>query len=104
MSKTSLTVVRLPHISAGLTLINSGFLQIARKLSAKLIKTPQLQTESGEFVNIEGIVPLFIRPGHLHLGALFGFVKNLAVDELLGTSFVYQCIRLIFLAEQKRVR
>lgn len=52
-------------------------------------------------VSIEGIVPLFIRPGDLHVCTWIGTVENFAVDLVLGTLFMDRCIRGMFPAERK---
>lgn len=54
-------------------------------------------------VSIEGIVSPFVPRGDLHLRAWFGLVANLAVDVLLGTSFINRCIKGIFPSERKIV-
>lgn len=48
-------------------------------------------TANGEIVSVEVIVPLYVRIGYLKIGAWFGIIENLAVDKLLGTSFIDRC-------------
>lgn len=69
----------------------------------KTIKSQPLRTANCEVVSMEGIGPLFVRIGDLHMHALFGVVENLAVDMILGTSFIDCSVRGLFSSERKIV-
>lgn len=69
----------------------------------KPIKSPQLRTANCKVVSGEFILPLFVRMGDLCVYAWFGVIRNLAVDVVLGTSFIDSCIRGIFPSERKVV-
>lgn len=67
------------------------------------IISPRLRTANGKVVSVEGIMHLYVRMGDLRVRSWFGVVENLVIDVLLGTSFMYRCIRRIFPSEQKIV-
>lgn len=71
--------------------------------SAKFIELPELRTANQKVINNEGVVPLSVSTGLL--GALAGIEisKSVAVDTLLGTSFIDPCIRGLFKSERKIV-
>lgn len=64
-------------------------------LSLRTTKNPAVQTDN--------IIPMFVRIGDLPVRAWFGVIENLAVDVLLGTSFIECCIQGIFTSECKVV-
>lgn len=66
-------------------MVVKDFLPPVLEESVKLIKELQLRTIIRKVVNVEGIVPLFICIGDLHVHNRFGTVKYLAVSILLRT-------------------
>lgn len=70
----------------------------------KTIKSLPLCNASQELVPIEGIVPLSAPTGDLRVRSWFGVVESLAVNVLLGMSFIDRCIRGIFPSVPKIVR
>lgn len=103
MSKALLTVASLLDIVAGPNLNNKDFLPQSWNKYIKSMKSLQLRMAICKAVNIEGIVPLPIRTSNLHLHAWFGTVEDLAVDVLLGMSFIERCVRGILPTERKIV-
>lgn len=55
-----------------------------------------------KIVNVEGIVPLYVRIWRFKRTCLVGDSKIPAIDLLLGTSFINRCIRGILPAEKSR--
>lgn len=102
-SNALLTVTGLLDTGAGLNLSNRGFQLQAWEDTIKSIRTLHLRISNSKFVNVEGIVPLFIQIGDLLVRTWFGTVASLSVDVLIRTSFIYQCIRWIFPTERKLV-
>lgn len=58
---------------------------------------------ASKVLNIEGIVPLFIRIRNLHIRPWSVIVESLATEQLLGTSFIDGCISLILPSAQEVV-
>lgn len=58
---------------------------------------------NGDFriFNVKYQVPVFIHIAELQLRALFGIAENIAIDTLLGTSFINGCIPGIYPAKPK---
>lgn len=60
-----------------------------------------LPAATKEAVHIDSTIPIFLRNGSLRVRAWHGVVKNLAVDVLVGTSFIDRGIQSIFPNERK---
>lgn len=102
-SNTLLIMPRLLDLSVSYNFTNNDFLLQERKDAIKSIKSSQLQTANCKVVNIVGIVKSLIRTGD-RLGCAWVVIfENLAVDVMLGTSFIDQRIRKIFATEQNVV-
>lgn len=102
-SKSMLTVARLVLTGISPNLVNKNFLPLVWRKSVKTIRSPPLHTLNCEVVSVDGIVPLFVHLGDLRVCTWFGVVDNLAVNLLLGTSFIDPCIGEIFPTERKVV-
>lgn len=90
-------------MGASPNLIKKEFLPPRWNESFKLIKSFVLRTVNRKVLNIEVIVPFFLYIGDGCVRAWFGDVKNLAVDLLLGWSFIYRCLHMIFVTKRKVV-
>lgn len=97
------TLVSLFDTGASPISVKKDFLPLTWRKSTKTNKSTLLGTANCKVVSFEGIVSLFVCMGGLRMSAWFGVVKNLAVDVLLGTSFIDRRIWGIFLIEQKFV-
>lgn len=102
-SQSMMTVASLFDTGAGPNLVNKSFIPRNWHRYVEPIEQPQLRTATREHVNVEGVIPMFVRIGDLRVRAWFGVVENLAVDILVGTSFIDRCIRGIFPTERKIV-
>lgn len=91
-SNAVLTVASLLNTGARPNPVNKNFLQSAWRKSLKTIRSPPLRPANCEVGFVEVIVPLFVRMANLTVLAWFGVVQNLAVDVVLGTSFIDRCI------------
>lgn len=82
-------------------LVSKDFLPTAWRESVESSKLPKLWTANCEVVTIKSIGPLLIGFGYLSVRTWFGIVENLAVDDMLGASFIDRVIRGTFLTERK---
>lgn len=98
-SNASIVVAKLFDTGGGPSLINKDFLPLAWEDFIKSTRLPQMQTANCNVFNIESIWPLFTCIGDLCVRAWFRIVDNLAVDILLGTSFIDRCIQRTFRTE-----
>lgn len=97
------TVESLLNRSVGPNLISKDFLPPARRKSVTSIKSPLPQPENGMVRNIECIVLLFVFIDDLRLCPGLATRETLAVDVLLGKSFMDRTIHSIIPTEQKVV-
>lgn len=102
-SRAMFVVTSLLDTGAGPNLVNNAFLP--REWQRKVVSTPSpsLRTATRETVKVEGIVRTFVQIGDLRVRAWSGVVENLAVDILLGTSFIDRFIISILAGERKVV-
>lgn len=70
-------------------------------MNIKKRQLPRLRTATKAPILLDGTILLFVKIGELRVRVWFGIVKNLAVDILLGTSFIDRYIQGIFLSERK---
>lgn len=54
--------------------------------------SPNLKRSTKQAINIDSIIQVFVRIGDVYVRLWFGVVRNLSVDVLLGTSFIFRCI------------
>lgn len=59
-------------------------------------EVPHLCTATKEPILLDGTILLFVNIGELRMRVWFGIVEILAVDILLGTSFIERYIRGLF--------
>lgn len=102
-SNAMLTVESLFGTGPGPDLVNKDFLPPAWRESMESIKSATRRTVQRYVVSIEGTIPLFVHMGTLSVRASFGVVNNLALDVLLGTSFIARRPRRVFPSKQNIV-
>lgn len=93
----------LSQQEAALNLVNTSFLSRQWDNRSEQPITLICSMPPKHTVHINNITPIFIRTGALCEYAWFGFIKNLAVDVLLGTFFLDCYIREIFASEREIV-
>lgn len=93
-SQAMMTVTRLLDSGSGPNLVSKSFLLHKSQKYVRPVKQPQLRTTNCEPVNLEGTVRMFVHIGNLHARVSFEVVENLAVDLLLGPSFIDRCIQM----------
>lgn len=81
---------------------NEFFLQAWKKFLESM-KSSQMQTANREVGNIEGLIPLFNGMDDQCVRARIRIIKNLAVNVLLGSLIIVQCLCGIFRTECKIV-
>lgn len=85
-----LAVARWFHANDNPNIREKDFQLQACKESIKSMESRHLRTKVCDVVNKEDMLPLFNRFGDLCIRSWFGIGENLAVDVLLGTSFINQ--------------
>lgn len=88
---------------AGLIVVSKAFLKSEWLPCIMKQQFPRLRTATKKPISLDGIILLFIRIGDFSVREWFGIVGNLALDILLGTSFIYRHIRGVFSSERKVV-
>lgn len=88
-----LTLAILVNIATGANLVNKDFLPPVWRKSMNTIKSPPLPTANCEVVSVELFMPHVVRKVYLCVPTWFEVVKNLAVNVLVGTSFINRCVR-----------
>lgn len=97
------TVESLIDTGTSPNLVQSSFLPPNWHKHFKHVKAPLLRTSTKQAVTIKGLISLHVCMEYLHADAWFVIVENLAMDPLLGTSYVSRCILGLFPAERKAV-
>lgn len=88
VTSTVILSASLLDTDADQNFVNKDFAAPAWKESINPINELQLRTVDCKVMNVEGIVPMFIRIGDLRVLARFVIFENLALDVLIGTSIV----------------
>lgn len=76
--------------------MNEDFLLLAWRKAMKTIESPSLHTANRNVEIVVDIVSLSVHMGDLRVRPWFAVVENLAVELLLGTSFIDCCILGLF--------
>lgn len=87
------TMASLVHTGPNQNLVRKDSLPSSWRVSMNMIYSALWRTAKRQVVSIEAILPLFVRTSNPRVHGWFGVVKNLAVDVLLGTSFIVCGIR-----------
>lgn len=87
--------------ATGLNLINANLIHLEWINRVKHTDLPRFRTATKEPIHLQGTILLHHQIGNLNTRVWFSIFPNLAVDLLLGTSFVDRFIRGIFPGERK---
>lgn len=97
------TATCLIYTGAVGNLTNSPVIAEKWRNRVKRKKVPTLRTATKQQLPLEQLIVLHLCLGHLNTHIRFRMSQNLAVDELLETSFIGRSMRIIFHVEQKAV-
>lgn len=96
---TQRTVARLSDTDAGLKPIKTSFHPPNCQAHIQFVSTLTIQDVTTEAVPVEGSISLQLCVGDVHAGPWLRIFEQLAVDVVLGTSYIDMCIRGIFLTK-----
>lgn len=104
MNKTVLySTTFLADTGADTNFINEAYLRPHWKFCIRLLDLPKLRTETNEPIKVAGITLLILKLGTLQVGPWLDVVENLAVNILLGITYIDRCFKRIISMDRKIV-